>query len=305
VLRSFLQSFNLLLLIIRYGRFKHIGRNFNRERKEALQELRDFYPQPKRRIELPLPPLVHKSPLFRRLVSEAAFVKRNLMPHGGHLHTSFYNLAYIRIPKSASTSLSYAMLCSIYPELRNRQLSSTTINYLADVNVKDYVADDNAIFFTVVRNPFARMVSVYRDFYEQPSAQFIYEDYLFGILPRKISFHEFVKRVAQIPDVLLDQHLKSQHMFLDYYRKRVLNLIVLKLEKPMELEAFLSIYNLSIHQLNKSPEPYDYTTYYDRTTLEKVYAIYERDVQLLQYESEYQQLRKALNTKSGDLDLAS
>jgi hypothetical protein len=303
VLKSAFQSFKLLLLILRYGHLRHRGRNFNKERKETLMPLSDFLPPQKRGLELPLLPRVLRSPFFQRMVSEAAFVKRNLVPRGGHLFSPFHNLAYIRIPKSASTSVSYAMLCSIYPEIGARTLSSTAINYLTDANIKDYVAEENAIFFTIVRNPFARIVSVYRDFYEGASEQFIYEDYLFGILPRKISFHEFVKRVSQIPEQLLDPHLKPQHMFLEYYRKRVLNLIVLKLEKPADIDSFLSIYNLSIRQLNKSPEPYDYRIYYNQATLEIVSALYERDVRTFQYEGEYQQLVSFLESTAGCIQL--
>jgi hypothetical protein len=290
------QPFSLLYMIFRFGRLRHSGRDFNRERSVDLQSLSTFVPSKNWFSQLTGFPVTKKflmkNAYLRTLITQFAFLKNSVTPHGGHLHAPFLGVSYIRIPKSASTSLSGLMLQAIYPDLNNKQLTSKQINYLTDVNLRKSVgAEDHAdIFFTVVRNPFARIISVYRDFFGDRANDHIYEDYLFGILPKNLTFHDFVKRVEGIPDMLKDPHLRPQHYFVDFYKRKNPNIVVLQLEKPDEIKSFLFIYNLEIPHLNASEKAYDYTQYYDLESFELVSRMYKQDLKMFGYEQENRSL---------------
>src|SRR5690606_5029516 len=107
--------------------------------------------------------------------------RKALNTKGGHLYLREKGLAYVRIPRAASTSLSKAMLLANFPHLRKNEFTSGEINFLTDHYLQSHIEKDDSPreFFTVVRNPFARLVSVYRTFFELPHEPFLYEDYLF------------------------------------------------------------------------------------------------------------------------------
>lgn len=298
MLTSIQSPFSLLYMIVRFGRLKHSGKDFNKERAEALQTLQAFVPK----SSAPLIPLgwldpvktfFMKSAYLRSIITQASLAKESVTPHGGHIHAAFLNISYIRIPKSASTSLSYSMLKTIYPGLSAIPLDSKEINFLTDANLRRSISssDSNDIFFTVVRNPFARIVSVYRDYLESPGEN-VFEDYLFGILSKGLSFKDFIKRVEGIPDMLKEPHLKPQHHFIDYYRKKNPNIVILNLEKPEEVNSFLSIYSLEMPVLNASSDSYDFRDFYDQETFERVARMYRIDVKMFRYEQDQQGLRE-------------
>lgn len=298
--RTAVNYLRLAGLVLRYGKFFHSGHDVNAERAKQLQNLSPYVPHRKAGLPLerffPFRTALLKNSFFRNFIVQGAFIKNSLLPRGAHLHVPFLNIAYIRIPKSASTSLSWAMLQTQYPDLKESKLTPAQINFLTDVNLRHDISNDdsNDVFFTVVRNPLARLVSVYRNFFGQRKNFFLYEDYLFGILPHNIPFAEFVNRIRSIPPWLMDQHLKPQHYFIDIYKKKHNHVIVLKLEKWGEVDSFLSIYSMHIPFINRSAEPYDYRAYYDLKTLHQAYLIYHKDIKLFGYEMEYILLEKSL-----------
>lgn len=297
------RPFRLLYVIIRHGKWRHSGIDFNEDRKQVLQGLQAFVPSVPAKLHIPFWNKVRnvllKNTFARNLLTQLAHLKSGLTPHGGHVHLPFLNISYIRIPKAASTSLSLMMLREIYPGLKAVPLTATEVNYLTDANLRIQVspADPLDVFFAVVRNPFARIVSVYRDFYQRRDVPFIYEDYLFGILPRHLSFADFVKRVSLIPNFLKDQHLKPQHEFLDFYVRKIPTVLVLKLEEPDQLKAFCAIYNLDLPHINTSGGSYDYRTYYDYETFQLVTSIYRKDFKRFNYGSEVRALRTWLRRR--------
>ena len=267
-------------------------------RSRTLEKLHEFIPQKKYQARFSLynrNSLLTNNAIVKRIAGEAAFFKRSFFPAAGHLHNSYHNISYVRIPKSASTSMAWTMLCSLYPSLTSYSLSPTEINYLADVNLQTKIKDRTGeIFFTVVRNPFARLVSVYRDFFENKTHESTMKDYLFSILPNTLSFEEFVSRISLIPAPLLEPHLKSQAAFVDFYEKKGYNVVVLKIDKPGEVEAFLSIYGLKLPLLNMSTESYDYRNYYSKTTFDKAFQVYQDDLRKFNFELEVNDLKKFL-----------
>lgn len=275
--------FQLAALIFRYGSLNRRGQNFNLIRVKSLQNLQEFVPRKPGSKTLSAP----KEPV-NSLIAQAAFVRSAFNVRGGHLCVP--GLCYIRIPKAANTSIGHEMLLKKYPGLKDVPLDETQINFLSDVNLRELNEAGTEIFFTVVRNPFARLVSVYRDFFETDHGSFIYQDYLFGILDQKITFAEFVDRVSRIPDRLKDQHLKPQHLFIEPYDRRTIRIQVFKLEEPGSLKSFLNEQGLELSHRNKSRQPYDYAQYYDAVLTQKVYKIYQRDIETFGYHEVYESL---------------
>lgn len=267
------QYFQLLRLVLQHGTFRHSGENFNQTRQESLKELQKFIP--------PIAGHTLKKGTTNSLLAQAAFIKSSIQRTGGHLTAG--QLSYIRIPKSASTSMSGALLEKLYPTLHLNKLNAVQINFLTDVMLQKHLEDIHKTYFTIVRNPFSRLVSVYRDFYENKNSHFIYRDYLFGILPQSLTFTEFVDRVSCIPDRLKDQHIKPQHLFLQYYEKQNIAVKVFKLEDSEKLTAFLQENALQLPHLNKSRVGYDYRQYYTPTLLKKVSKIYQPDLEKYGY----------------------
>jgi hypothetical protein len=272
------------------GKFRYTGVDYSARRKDVLEELTEFCPEIKGKSEAREPKNNH---LRFAIIGEVAFLKNGLKIKGGHLTAPLLNLSYVRIPKAASTAISSAMLHASYPALKTHALSPEKINYLADVNLRTRItaAEENATFFTLVRNPFGRIVSVYREFFENQPDPFIYEDYLFGIFRRNVSFKEFITTLQLIPDVLKDQHLRPQHLYLRFYSRKKIFVHIFRLEESAAWKDFLRAYGLEIKMIHASPTPYDYATYYDKETLEIVFGLYRADVAEFGYEPAYRELQ--------------
>ena len=278
--------------LIKNGTLRNSGQNFNSTRAKSLEILREFIPQ-NSIYQSDVNSVRNKKGSRNNLLAQAAFIRSSFRKKGGHL--SIQNVGYIRIPKAANTSVSYAMLMKKYPALKEKNPDETQINFLADVNLMLVEETESKSFFTVVRNPFARLVSVYRDFFETTRGHFIYSDYLFGILPQNISFAEFVSRISRIPDRLKDQHFKPQHVFSKPYESKGIVVKYFQLETPLALESFLKENGMELTHRNKSQEAYDYTQYYTPQLLQQVYEIYQDDVEKFGYHSTYEELKAQLH----------
>lgn len=276
--------FQLAVQIIRHGTLRHSGQNFHSTRLKSLDTLPEFVPDSKT--------IHNQKNSVNNLKGQLAYIWSSFRKKGGHL--SIQTLAYIRIPKAANTSVSHAMLVKKYPSLKEKDVDETQINFLTDVNLLPIEEAEKELFFAVVRNPFARLVSVYRDFFETRHEHFIYADYLFGILPQSLSFAEFIERINQIPDRLKDQHFRPQHLFLAPYEESGIRVMHIQLEIPFAVKNFLNEHGMELLHLNKSKETYDYTQYYTPDLLRQVYALYEADIKKFGYYQEYKSLENRL-----------
>jgi hypothetical protein len=286
-LKKYLQ---LAALIFKNGTLRNSGQNFNENRAKSLENLQEFVPPHVVEYLQVRKPNPSTKSLVKSLIRQAAFIKYAFRNDGAHLNSQ--NLSYIRIPKAANTSISYAMLSKKYPDLQEKNPDEYQINFLADVNLLPAMKVKTETIFTVVRNPFARLVSVYRDFFETNHTPFIYSTYLFGILKQEISFAEFVSRINRIPDRLKDQHFRPQHCFFKPYENRGFAIESIKLEETPDLENFLKKHGMELTHRNKSREAYDYTQYYDPHLLQEVYEIYEADIKKFGYQQTYLELKQ-------------
>ena len=272
----------LFILIGRNGSLRHSGFDFPAARTQVLKRLGiSAYPDKPSAARH----LLMKNPYLRRWIVEAAYVKRCFGLRAGHFSTGEGKLSYVRIPKAASTSLSKAMLQTKLPHLGLLDVTAAEINYLADAHLETELLEngDGISVFTVVRNPFERIVSVYRQFFEYCDGPFIYQDYLFGVLHKDLSFRQFVDAVKVIPDKLKDQHLKPQYYFLGYYERRNIRVTIIHLDHPEDISSFLKKYDLAFESINRGAASYDYRDYYDQGTLEAVSAIYKVDIERFGY----------------------
>jgi hypothetical protein len=269
-------------LLIKQGRLQTDPLDFNQLRTQSLLNLKDYLPEnysfrtssPKRRNRI----------LFN-LLATAAQIKSGYQTKAGHLIAPKQKLFYVRIPKAASTSISHAMLGLIKPELKNKSLDSTQLNFLADAWMQTNFSTDLKSFagFTVVRHPVSRLLSVYRDFFLSDTAKpFIYQNYLGGILPQNLSFDEFVERIQRIPDRFKDQHFKPQHLFIRPYLQNDIPIQLFKLEEPEKLQEFLSHHGIILSHLNKTPESAPIS--YRESTLNTIKKVYTFDFEVYGYD---------------------
>jgi hypothetical protein len=287
----------LVATAIRKGSIRSDAIDFRERRLNALRDLMEFVP-PSADAAKYRTPQTQTDSVWNYLVGQAAFIRRSVLNKGGHLPAPAIKLAYIRIPKVASTALSWTILCARYPGLKKYSLSAEQMNFLADVNLTADIMpekDGQMVFFTAVRNPFSRIVSVYRQFFERPAPFFLYEDYLFGIMNKRLSFAEFINAVQSIPDRLKDQHFRPQHRFISFYTSRSVDVKIFKVEEHEALGRFLSSKQLTLTPLNQSDVNYDYRSYYDRDTLNRVYDIYRNDIISFGYEENYRALQRSVD----------
>ncbi len=129
----------------------------------------------------------------------------NYMRYGNYWPVYFrildgFKVVYIENPKVACTSVKSVL--KQHGELRS---------VFKLVNVGDYY------LFTVVRNPFTRLVSCYKN--KIIRGEWLYGRYLFGSLiyglRKDISFENFVDKILVIPDSSADIHFRSQSSIID------------------------------------------------------------------------------------------
>lgn len=277
--------------IIRHGSLRSHGRDFQKSRMQSLEHLQEFVP-PRGAVKAG-----NSQPkTANNLIGQLAFIRNAFNTKGGHL--SVPGLSYVRIPKSANTSISYAMLTKKYPLLAEQNPDETQINFLTDVNLQTVAEAGSETLFTVVRNPFARLVSVYRDFFEHAGSDFLYADYLFGILKPELSFAEFVSKISRIPDRLKDQHFRPQQLFVRPYEQHGKTVVALKLEEPETIDQFLRKHTMTLVHRNKSRDAYRYEHYYTPELLEQVFALYRSDIEKFGYQAHYEVLKASLRSAS-------
>ena len=171
--------------VLIHGKFYYSGCDFGERRIRLLADLAEFCPSGS--CKRPRKAWLMRNRYLRAWISEAAYFARSFRSSGGHLILHEAQLWYIRIPRAASTAFSRSILLEEFPRLKNLSPSVEQINFLTDLYLQrtSFGHSKTTRVITVVRNPYSRIVSVYRQFFERPSGSFLYEDYLFGIFQKK------------------------------------------------------------------------------------------------------------------------
>lgn len=208
---------------------------------------------------------------------------------------------FIHIPKAGGTSIE-SILCDFplfkyqlvnkynwYGNIRNKEikyeLDHSTMAYIKK-NCKYY---DNTYFsFTIVRNPYARLVSEYH-----------YCKYQYSrFIKNTTTFKDFILELQEkFPTIIKDKeknhlyvsHYMPQYLFTHNYRKIKIIDKIYKLENInkewKDICKILSIEKELIKsEKNSSKFEYDYKEYYDEELKNIVYELYKDDFEIFNYE---------------------
>ena len=198
-----------------------------------------------------------------------------------------HKLIYVRILKSASTSVLKEFLPLIEPGLRNINFTEEQLDTLGYYHAKREMtfAQQKYKKFAVVRDPFRRIVSVYLDLFDPDTPRFTYATYWFGVLRKEMTFKNFIKTISSIPPSLSGPHMAPQSRILSAAGE-LRDISIFRIEEPDDLEKFMAEYGMAIPHLNRQPM-YDYRSFYDPETLSLVYKLYKDDIRLLGYTQQY------------------
>ncbi|MEQ8554258.1 MAG: sulfotransferase family 2 domain-containing protein [Cyclobacteriaceae bacterium] len=177
------------------------------------------------------------------------------------------SLGYVENPKVACTSVK-----SVLKQKANMRSSFTITSRTTEY-----------YFFTVVRNPFSRLVSCYKN--KILRGEWIYNRYLLGSLRyglrQGMSFEDFVRKVAIIPDKYSDIHFRSQACIIkkinDYGTCKVLMLENINSEFG-EISCKFGLGDLPNKNISHNQE--EWVDYFTPELIDIVYNRYKKDFEL-------------------------
>jgi sulfotransferase famil protein len=285
-----MSHFRFWLYVLRNGSFFGRPIDFKQARHTVLINL-PAYPAPPATAYSAARDGLARTRLLGTVLENVAYWKGISVMHKNFFCVDSIKLSYLRILKSASTSVLKELLPLLDDQWSQVSLTDSQVDQLAASYGVHTMGGERRAYpvFTIVRNPFHRLVSVYRDLFESRNPDFVYRNYLFGILRADMSFAEFVKTLTIIPTTLLAPHFASQAEIV--FRCGGLNQIkVFRLEKDAEqLRAFLSAFHIELGHNNRAGE-YDYRTYYNAETIQLGRTLYNVDVTTFGYDEDYQSL---------------
>lgn len=212
-----------------------------------------------------------------------------------------WKLWYIVISKSANSSLRKTMAKYLVEDVNVFDKNDYSIHNKIDRNIEHDIRDW-VEYFSIVRNPFDRIVSAYQSKFHTDIKRWIkfhLRYYLFWIFSLKDTFQSFVYKISYIPDFLSDTHFKSQYSLL-YNKWKLLADYVWKFENlDQDFKYIRHKYDLDeLPHFNKSKKGWDF--YMDRYTpilVEKIYKRYNKDIHTFWYYKDYLELRNYVKLK--------
>jgi len=126
-----------------------------------------------------------------------------------------HNVFYFPIPKVACSTFSSMLVIQDHPA-SSKKIAQAGIHSFRQAATKRHLNKIPSIFgrsasFTVIRDPYTRLVSAYVDKLVKPIiAEKSWADYeRIG----KYSFEDLVAQISKLPDSALDKHFRSQYLF--------------------------------------------------------------------------------------------
>ncbi len=220
-------------------------------------------------------------------------------------------LAYYLIPKSGCTLIQSFLLdvmgaplpkmqeSTIYNKLKQQAVQDRFVRYLQYAYINHWKSEinplpepqfDNAFRFTFVRNPWARLVSCYRDKILQ-----MYPDvfrHFYFLYPwvnfKDMAFSDFVNFVCRVPDGLCEPHFRLQS---DFFDMKFVDFVGHVEDFPGGLAQIISRVNLDKNLLRwgkvkaniSSEAPLDYIDFYSDKTRKLVAKKYAQDIEQFGY----------------------
>ena len=233
----------------------------------------------------------------------------NLLLHGAYVPTEYFvfderRIVYISIPKVACTSIKLAIegprepltsseegIMSVHRELTSRCAHSISRP------AADY------FIFAFVRNPFDRLVSCYEDKVRKPvqhNGQYYFSSAYNRLFLKKLlgdefradmSFDEFVRLVARVPDVIADGHFKSQYSSLFTNGKRIPDYIGRFEHLNEDWKSIADRFGLAALAASNRTIRSKWTDYYSsRETIKLAHQRFRRDIETFDYGPSYEAL---------------
>lgn len=206
-------------------------------------------------------------------------------------------LVYLINPKCACSSIKQAL--NGLDENRHYP----NVHILPEVIMKERhklnAVEKNYFKFTIIRNPFERIVSFYINKFERAvktDYRFEYNEYLGGILRADMTFSAVIHVIYGIPPCLANNHFRSQCYLVDatgYSLDFIGRLENIEADWQTIAERF-DLPTLPV--TNKTPS-YDYRDYYDLPTLELVNEYYQEDIQRFGYADSYDEIKAHILAK--------
>jgi len=276
--------------VLRHGSLFNKPVNF-KDRQEDVLETLVFLKPGRESAYSRLRNRLTQTRLVGSLIGNIAYLKSINLINKNYFIVHSLKIIYIRILKSASTSILKELLPEMDERLRNETLTDQQVDELAafycqhtlDLNQNQYK------IFTIVRNPFQRLVSVYLDIFSTNNNEFVFSTYLFGILKPNMTFTQFVQTLSMIPDKLKEPHFKEQYQTISECGG-VNRIKCFRLEKDLQqINDFLLPLGIPFGHRNKGTD-YDYRSFYNIETANRVFNMYRKDVEKFGYEEEYRSL---------------
>lgn len=279
-----------LLLLLRKGTLALEPHDFSKDRKAILATVRYKVTKTSR----------EKKSLPRSRVIYSLRANLGYLFHARTLCTQLFisdsrQLVYVRILKCASTSFLKEFLPSLDPALEGQPLSDEQVDALAFHYLKKKLSERESTYtkLALVRNPFHRLVSVYLDLFDPRATHFSYEAYWFGILRKEMTFGDFVKTIAAVPEYLRGPHFASQHYIISTAAGR--DVTWYRIDKDtQQLDDFLRKFSIALPHRNRREVSYDYRTYYTPEILAQAWPLCCSDVHHFGYHEEYAALQRIL-----------
>ena len=161
-------------------------------------------------------------------------------------------------------------------------------------NLNDYYK------FGFVRNPFSRLVSFYKNRYEnnilKPHKM---EPNIPGYIKQVDSFEDLTLKISKMPDFILDPHFALQYPIF-YKNGKCLVDYVGKFENiENDYKHIQEKYNyLPLPKYNQTLKNEDWENFYTLKAVENVYKKYKKDILLFGYKEDYNKLKEYVKNRN-------
>lgn len=192
--------------------------------------------------------------------------------------------AYLQVPKVASTSITKAI----------RRIGDTHGLLVSDIEGEtryryNLPKEFDGFKFTFVRNPFARIVSCYRNRVEGRNQAFFRYYKIIG-LDQDYGFDSFVRAISEVPDEWAERHFASQYFQVYKDGKCLVDFIGHFENLTEDYKKISDKYGLIPLEHRNASTKYDYRDFYTEELANLVYERYKIDFDTFGYNAEYDDL---------------